>query len=157
MSQIGNNDVIRNSTIRSNKSNVSANKISQFPCFFQNTKLRSKTKTGLAKWQVVRVNRTVFYMVICFSHHQWLVNGATGVAGPRVQLPVVMENRNATEPALTHPRCLEEPDAGVVVKNRENVKIKIAQVIGYCSLESCCDIPNVELIRKTTTIQAYHS
>ena len=51
------------------------------------------------------------------------------MAGPRVQLPVVMENRNETEPALTQPRCLEERDAGVAVKNRENVKIKIAQVI----------------------------
>ena len=58
-----------------------------------------------------------------------MVSGATGVSGPRVQPRVVMENRNAVEPALTHPRCLEERDAGVAVKNRETVRKKIAQVI----------------------------
>ena len=51
------------------------------------------------------------------------------MSGPRVQPRVVMENRNAVEPALTHPRCLEERDAGVAVKNRETVRKKIAQVI----------------------------
>ena len=77
---------------------------------------------------MVRVNRAVFYVVICFSHHQWTVNGATGVTGPRVQPPVVVETRQELEAALT------QTQLGMVGRN---VRVSISKEHITCNVRDC--------------------